>query len=58
VGIAPKAAIDDISGTGRLRLLREVGQGKCTGPDMETVMTACRAEIEKLDGPILSERTG
>jgi hypothetical protein len=57
VGIAPKAA-SDFSGTGRLRLLREVGQGECMGADIESVIAACRAEIEKLAGEIESERAG
>ena len=57
VGIAPKAA-SDFSGTGRLRLLREVGQGECTGPDIESVIAACRGEIEKLAGEIQSEGAG
>ena len=57
VGIGPKA-VADVSGTGRLRLLREVGQGECTGPDIESVIAACRAEIEKLDGEIQGEGAG
>jgi hypothetical protein len=57
VGLAPKSA-SDFSGTGRLRLLHEVGQGECTGPDIESVLAACRAEIEKLAGKIESERAG
>ena len=54
VGIGPKSAAD-VSGTGRLRLLREVGQGECAGADIETVIAACRAEIEKLAGEIQGE---
>jgi hypothetical protein len=35
--------------------MREVGSGKLENVDMAKVIAACRAEIEKLDGPI--ERT-
>ena len=57
VGIAPKSATD-FSGTGRLRLLSEVGQGECVASDVESAMAACRAAINQLAGEIVSERIG
>ena len=50
-GTTPKFA--QITGPGApTPMMKDIGSGKLTHENLEQLIAACRAEIEKIDGPI------